>query len=258
MFKNITYILLIISILFTGCSNKSSVSTPTVAVNEDIADETDEFLDEFEEEEDSDPFSKYNIAMTSFNDGFYTHIFDPIARGYNYIMPQKARVSVKNFFHNITYPIRLINNILQGKFANATEETSRFIVNSTVGILGLFDPAKKYFDLEAHNEDFGQTLGYWGIGSGYHIVLPFFGPSNMRDMISMYPDSLANPVVYYDERGYNLTNNGKESLYANMYKKLNDGSFELEKYKDLKKDSVSLYPFLKDIYEQHRKKLIEE
>ncbi len=264
MFKNITYILLIIMLFFSGCSDKSNVDTPAVAksevVDNDELDELDEFDSEFEEEDEekSDPLRGYNIVMTNFNDGFYTNVFDPVARGYNYVIPESVRRSINNFFHNLMYPIRFINNILQGKFANATEETGRFVVNTTVGLLGLFDPAKEYLEWEPHNEDFGQTLGYWGVGSGYHIVLPFLGPSNMRDMFSMYPDSLANPVVYNDDRSYNLTKNKKDSIGAVVYGKLNDGSLHLGEYEDLKKDAVDLYPFLRDIYEQRREQLIKE
>jgi phospholipid-binding lipoprotein MlaA len=249
MFKNQLYILLIITILFSGCSDNLNIKLPTLFTNEVIDDELDEFEDEFlqEDEETSDPFRSYNVVVTNFNDKFYIYVFDPVARGYNYVASEDVRKSIKNFFHNLTYPIRLINNVLQGKFANAGEETGRFIVNSTVGLLGFFDPAKNYLDLQPHNEDFGQTLGYWGVGGGYHIVLPFLGPSNMRDMFSMYPDTLSNPSSYHDD-----------TLMISIYKRLNNGSLKLGEYENLKKDAVALYPFLKDVYEQHRKKLIKE
>ena len=145
------------------------------------------------------------------------------------------------------YPLRFINNVFQGKLLNASEETGRFVVNSTVGLFGLFDPAKSYLQWEEHNEDFGQTLGYWGVGSGYHIVIPFLGPSNMRDMFSMYPDTLSNPLAYHNE-----------GLEIGIFQKLNEGSLHEGEYEDLTKDAVSLYPFLKNIYEQHRDKLIKE
>ncbi|MCK5110738.1 MAG: VacJ family lipoprotein [Arcobacteraceae bacterium] len=258
------YFILTISILFTGCTNNSYIDKPSANTEQSITqdDELDEFSDEFEDEdieEESDPFRGYNVFMTNFNDGFYIHVFDPVAKGYDYVLPEGARKSIKNFFHNLTYPVRMVNNILQGKFENAGEETGRFIVNTTVGILGFFDPAKEHFKLKPHNEDFGQTLGYWGVGSGYHIVLPFFGPSNMRDMLSMYPDSYVNPIVYNNENNsINLTNSTDESLMLTAYQRLNDGSLKLGDYEELKKDAVELYPFLKDIYEQHRAKLIKE
>ncbi len=260
--KYLSSFLLVIIILFSGCSSKVDTiqKTDTTKVSDFEDEDMDEFSDEFEEDEveENDPLEGYNVWMTDFNDGLYTNVVDPVARGYKYIIPKGGRESVNNFFHNILYPIRLVNNLLQGKVANSGEETGRFVINTTIGLLGLFDPAKTYFDLDEHNEDFGQTLGYWGVGSGYHIVLPFFGPSNMRDMFSMYPDSQVNPIVYNSERSYNLVDNSDKSLGLTVYERLNYVSLHLGEYEDLKKDAVKLYPFLKDIYEQHRQKLIEE
>ncbi len=268
MLKQLFYSLFAVTILFSGCSTWTvNVEKPAIEKDKNTTQVTseDEMLDEFDDEfgedaieEKPDPLKGYNEIMTEFNDGFYIHVFDPVARGYNYIVPKDARKSVKKFFHNLMYPIRLVNNVLQGKFANAGEETGRFIVNSTVGVLGFFDPASEHLNWEPHNEDFGQTLGYWGVSGGYHIVLPILGPSNVRDMLSMYPDSLANPIHYHSERSYNLAQNGNDALLLSSYQQLNNGSLTLEEYNDLKKDAVKLYPFLKDIYEQRRKKLIEE
>ncbi len=259
----VIYFILTISILFTGCTNNSYIDKPGTNTEQSTAqdDELDEFYDEFSDDdtdEKSDPLKGYNVFMTDFNNGFYIHVFDPVARGYTYIVPEGGRKSIRNLFHNLMFPIRLVNNLLQGKFANAREETGRFIVNTTVGILGLFDPAKEYLAWEPHNEDFGQTLGYWGVGGGYHIVLPILGPSNMRDMFSMYPDSLVNPIHYHDERSYNLAGDRDQSILLSTYQRLNDGSLKFGKYEDLKKDAVELYPFLKNIYKQRREKLIKE
>ena len=251
MLRNIFYILLVGSILFTGCASKTNIQTATVQ-NEVIDDKTSEFEDEFgsefeDEVQDDDLLYGYNVAMTNFNDKFYTYVLNPVASGYSKVIPKGTRNGVKNFFHNLMYPIRLVNNLLQGKVINATEETGRFVINTTIGFLGFFDPAKDCFDLDKHNEDFGQTLGYWGVGSGYHIVLPFLGSSNMRDMFSLYPNTIVNPVAYSNE-GMELT----------VYEKLNYASLHQGEYEELKKDSVELYPFLRDIYEQRRDKLIEE
>ena len=218
----------------------------------------DEFTDEMKVEKRADPFSGYNRIMTSFNDGLYEYVLAPLASGYKTIVYKKIRSSIGNFFHNTLYPIRLVNNLLQGKIKNSGEETLRFVINSTFGIVGLFDPAKSYFELVAHDEDFGQTLGYWGIGPGPHIVLPFLGPSNLRDTLSLYPDSLVNPVNYQESRHYNLTNNYGESLVLNAFSQVNYVSLHEGKYEELKKDAVDLYPFLRDVYEQYRKQQIKE
>ena len=240
--------------------------------DEDFDDEgfDDGFEDEFEsaEKEIFDPLSGYNSVMTEFNDGFYVYVLDPVARGYDWVMPDLAQRGVKNFFHNLLFPIRFVNNALQLKPINAGEELFRFILNSTVGIFGLWDPAKEWFDLEAHEEDFGQTLGYYGVGGGFHIVLPFLGPSNLRDMFSLYPDMQMDPVYYVDTRPYNFPK--KEGEYLGiprqsiqqtnllMLKTVNRESLRIGQYENLKKDAIELYPFLRDVYEQNRAKLIEE
>ncbi len=254
---------IIINLFFTSCSSNFYIYEPTEKTKQIIIqdDELDEFSDEFTDDigkNNADPFIDYNIFMTDFNDVFYIHIFDPIAQGYSYVLPKDVRKSIKYFFHNLLFPIRLSNNILQGKFTNAGEESSRFIINTTAGIFGFFDPAREYFELEACNEDFGQTLGYWGVGSGYHIVLPFFGPSNIRDILGKYPDCLVNPLYYNYERSYNLMKSNKQSLLLNTYLRINNASFHLGDYENLKQDAVDLYPFLKDVYEQQREKLIKE
>ena len=240
--------------------------------DEDLEDEEfdDGFEDEFgnAEEEIFDPLSGYNSVMTEFNDGFYVFVLDPVARGYRWIMPDPARRGVKNFFHNLLFPIRFVNNALQLKPINAGEEMFRFIINSTGGIFGIWDPAKEWFGLEAHEEDFGQTLGYYGVGGGFHIVLPFLGPSNLRDMFSLYPDMQMDPVYYAENRPYNFPKKEGEDLGLSrqtiqqtnllMLKTVNRESLRIGQYENLKKDAIELYPFLRDVYEQNRAKLIEE
>jgi phospholipid-binding lipoprotein MlaA len=218
----------------------------------------DDFGDEFEVEEIYDPLSGYNRVMTNFNDKFYVYVFDPVTRGYKKIVPTPARRGVKNIFHNIFYPIRFINNLLQAKFKNSWQETERFVINSTIGIFGIFDPAKSYFKISPHDEDFGQTLGYWGVGSGFHIVLPILGPSNLRDTLSFYPDSLVNPIYYKANRSYNIASNYSQYLGLYSLDIINKGSFQIGFYDKIKKDALDLYPFLRNGYEQSREQLIKE
>lgn len=258
------YIVLLLSITFnfSGCTLASVQKPNQTAIdgkNGDIADdEFDEFLDEFKVEEIYDPFSRYNRVMTSFNDGAYEYVIKPVAKGYRYVLHVEIRESVENFFNNLYFPMRFVNNLLQGKFYNASEETGRFLINSTIGVLGLFDPAKTQFSLEAHKEDFGQTLGFYGVGSGPHIVLPLLGPSNLRDTISLYPDSLLS-VIDYNERSYwTLTDTWAEYLAIRALENVNYASLNIEEYEKMKKDSVDLYPYLRDIYEQYRDKQIKE
>jgi len=256
-------ILLIVTLFIftTGCSTKNlEDSNKTITKQTNIEEEAflDEFADEMEIEEIYDPFAGYNRMMTTFNDNLYEYVISPTAKGYRAITHKQVRDSVDNFFNNLLFPIRFVNNILQGKFKNASEETGRFIINSTIGILGLFDPAKTQFGLEQHDEDFGQTLGYYGVGAGPHIVLPFFGPSNLRDMVSIYPDSVINPIDSTDGIDYKITDEYGESLVLKAYKEVNKVAIGDDEYQMLKKDAIDLYPYLRDVYEQYREKQIKE
>ncbi len=218
----------------------------------------DEFESEMQVEEVYDPLYDYNKFMTNVNDKLYIYLLRPVSNGYKSVVHKDIRSSVSNFFHNLLFPLRLVNNLLQGKFSNSWEETQRFTLNTTFGLLGFLDPAKEYYNIKKHNEDFGQTLGYYGVGSGFHIVLPIFGPSNLRDTISMYPDTLLNATTYVDDRSVNLVDNTTDSIILKAYKIINYTSINGEKYDNLKKDAVELYPFLRDIYEQYREEEIKE
>jgi phospholipid-binding lipoprotein MlaA len=147
-------------------------------------------------------------------------------------------------------PVRFTNNLLQLKPKRAGSELVRFAVNSTVGVLGLGDPAAKRFDLQAYPEDFGQTLGYYGVGGGFHLVLPLLGPSNLRDALGIVPDYYLDPASYLDTVNVELA--------VSSYDVVNQTSLHLGEYESLKKDAIDLYPFFRDGYEQRRIKLIEE
>ena len=242
----------------SGCSSKSVQEPNSVLIEQSDDDELDSFSDEMEVKEIYDPLSGYNRIMTSFNDGAYEYVLKPVSTGYANVLHKEIRISIDNFFNNIYFPMSFVNNILQGKFCYAGQEGARFVVNTTVGIAGLFDPAKSYFEIEAHKEDFGQTLGFYGVGSGPHIVLPLLGPSNLRDLAGMYPDSLLT-FIDYDERSYwTLTDTPPEYIGAKSFEYLNYISLNKERYEKMREDAVDLYPYLRDIYEQRRNKLIEE
>lgn len=270
-----------LSILFfmlQGCSTKEATPpqqnpteiTTSNDIQKNITDDkkiqTKEIEDEFEEEfaeketnDTYDPLSGYNRAMTSFNDTVIIYGLNPIAEAYATILPQPLRLGISNFVHNIRFPIRFTNNLLQGKFQNSSDELERFIVNSTVGLAGLMDPAKHYMNIHPHNEDFGQTLGHYGIGSGFHVVLPFIGPSNVRDIAGISVDAYLSPLV--NIRGlenYKIPQNLGESAAIYAVHLINKTSLHLGEYEDLKKDAVDLYPFLRDVYEQKRDSEIEE
>lgn len=229
-----------------------------VQEEESLDDLLDEFSDETEIKETYDPLNGYNRLMTSFNDGMFEYFLTPVSKGYAFVIHKEIRKSIGKFFDNIFYPTRVVNNLLQGKFYNSYEETGRFVINSTIGVLGLFDPAKAYFNLEAHDEDFGQTLGFYGVGSGPHIVLPFFGPSNLRDAFAMVPDSFISPTAYNEARSYNITRSYGEYLSLTLFEEMNNNSMDVDAYCKLKEDAIDLYPYLRDVYEQYRDKQIKE
>ena len=117
-----------------------------------------DFDEEFAQREVFDPLSGYNRVMTNFNDVFYAYVLTPIASGYDYVVPDPIQGAFSNFFYNLLYPVRLVNNLFQGKFENSWDETKRFLINSTIGFAGLNDMAGKYYGIPRHDEDFGQCV----------------------------------------------------------------------------------------------------
>lgn len=138
----------------------------------------------------SDPLEKLNRSVYSFNRTADKVILRPIAKGYDSVLPAPAKKGVRNFFDNLQEPLNIVHNLLQGKTDRALNSTYRFAVNSTVGLLGLIDVAQGY-DVNPAPEDFGQTLAAWGVGPGPYLMLPFLGPSNLRDSVGRAVDSAA-------------------------------------------------------------------
>jgi phospholipid-binding lipoprotein MlaA len=248
------------SFLLGGCSAhkpiKSSSRLPEAKQTADNAKLVDNAFDLEAEFEDSpgtsqfDPLSGYNRFMTQINDRVYFWALKPVAQGYSAIIPEPGRLAVGRFFRNLLMPIRFTNNLLQFKTRQALTELARFTINSTIGVLGFADPAKKHFDLPPYPEDFGQTLGHYGVGSGFHLVLPLLGPSNLRDTIGLIPDHFLDPAIYVNDWEVRLT--------FRSLKTVNQTSLRIGEYESIKKDAVDLYPFLRDAYEQRRDKLIQE
>ena len=148
-----------------------------------------------EEARNRDPFEKVNRATYAFNDALDRMLARPLARAYRNVVPEPARNVVSNFLTNLEYPTTLVNNLLQGKLGAAGTDTLRFVVNSTVGIGGLTDPATR-FGIPSYDEDFGQTLGRWGLPSGPYLVLPVLGPSSLRDVPGRFADRYTNVRRY--------------------------------------------------------------
>jgi phospholipid-binding lipoprotein MlaA len=215
-------------------------------------DELDLFEDEFEEDkvQVADPLAFWNRAMFHFNDKFYFWILKPVAKGYRAAIPSTVRIGVRNFFTNLTTPIRLVNCILQWKWQAANAESVRFLLNSTVGVLGFGNPAKKYPKLNPSEEDFGQTLGAYGIGNGFYIVWPFLGPSTLRDSVGLVGDFFLNPVFYVESM--------EAAVGIKAYEIVNETSFKIGDYESLKKAAINPYDALRDVYIQHRKSKVKK
>ena len=205
-------------------------------------DDDDEILDVY------DPWETFNRGMFLFNDKAYFWVMKPVARGWRWLAPEPLRLGIRNFFSNLRAPIRFINAALQGKFRVAGDEITRFAVNSTLGIGGLYDPAKAHWDIEMQIEDTGQTLAHYGVGPGPYLVLPFLGPSNVRDGIGLFPDIYYSLVPQVFENRYYWI-----AISADI---INFLSIDKDTYEGIKRDALDPYLFLRDAYSQYRLNLI--
>ncbi|MEM6534480.1 MAG: VacJ family lipoprotein [Pseudomonadota bacterium] len=151
-------------------------------------------------EEVYDPLEGWNRQVYAFNDGLDRVVLEPAAKGYRAITVEPIRQGVTNFLRNLNQPIVFVNTVLQGKPEPALDTVARFLLNTTVGIAGIFDPASA-LDVPRHNEDFGQTLGVWGVPSGAYLVLPGLGPSNVRDTAGFAVDTVFDPLNWAQFEG---------------------------------------------------------
>lgn len=219
-------------------------------------------------EEDYDPLEPYNALIFEFNYRLDKYALKPIAQGYNFLMPNIAQEGIRNAILNIRFAPRMLNNLFQAKFKGAGIEMSRFLLNSTVGIGGFFDPAKSFFDLETPLEDTGQTLGAYGVPPGAYIVLPFLGPSNVRDMVGFVGDValdpfnwLVLPIIEIDGAPLVIDDNTTISLVRwgiQTVKIINFRSLNLEKFQGVEDGTLDLYGAVRNGYLQQRAKDIQE
>ena len=194
-----------------------------------------------------DPLEPVNRAIYHFNDGFDNTLLKPAAEIYRGVLPQIVRTGVSNFFSNINDVLIALNNLLQGKVLDAASDVGRVAINTTVGLLGVLDLATEV-GLEKHDEDFGQTLGRWGIGDGPYLVLPFFGPSNLRDTLGRAVDYRTDPLTYVDP------SRDRNQLW--LARLINRRSELLDTSKILETAALDPYEFLRDAYLQRRRNLV--
>jgi len=195
----------------------------------------------------NDPFEGYNRFMHTFNDNADKIVLKPVAKVYDAVMPDPLSRGVSNFFSNLNELTVILNDLLQLKFGQAFQDTGRFVLNSTVGVGGLFDVAS-LSGYKKHNEDFGQTLGAWGVEPGPYFVLPLFGPSNIRDTIGMAGNYFTDPVVHIDHVPT------RNQVYGTRV--VDDRSQLLSAEKILEEATDDEYSFIRDAYIQRRQNLV--
>ena len=200
----------------------------------------------------TDPIEPFNRGVFWVNDKLYFYLFKPVARVYR-VVPRPVRNSVGHFFTNLGFPIRFVSNLLQLKGENAAKEFDRFFINSTIGLAGLFDPASEIsgFKLPDPDEDLGQTLGYYGLGHGFYLVLPLLGPSSLRDGIGTAGETFLDPWYY-------LQLSWLERAEIKGGEKINSLSLDRDTYEQIKRDSLDPYLFIRDAYAQRRQAQIEK
>jgi len=195
---------------------------------------------------ETDPFIELNREVYQFNQSLDDVLFKPVTQTYDSLLPATAKRGVSNFFNNLDDINVVLNDLLQLKIRNAIQDSGRFAINTTIGVAGLFDVASE-FGLYKNHEDFGQTLGYWGVPAGPYLMLPLLGTSNLRDAIALIPDSLMNPVFWIDDSEtqfyiYSLDNTDTRLYYMAAESLINGDE----------------YSFVRDAYIQRREYLVAD
>ena len=220
------------------------------SASDDVKTDSDDFETTVYEDEVYDPFEGVNRAIFSFNNSADKVVLEPIAKGYKKL-PPPIQSGVGNFINNLKLPLAAVNQLLQGQGKNAMESTGRFLVNSTIGIFGLIDVADD-IGLNQKEEDFGQTLATWGVGDGFYIVLPLFGPSNLRDTTGMLMTMMTDPInAYAASQGEAWAIPMRTAANA-----IDQRSQIIDEVNALRNNSVDYYAAVRSSYYQNRKAAI--
>ncbi len=245
-------ILLLILFAFHAGFAATVMASDTASGNDDfkMQDQTPDLLADTGAEEDSiatvsDPLEPWNRLVFQFNDRLYFWVLKPVKRGYSTVVPGDIRGCIGNFFTNLAAPVRLANNLLQGRFHDAGTVLTRFVINSTLGIVGFGDVAKREFDIQPKAADFGQTLGVYGVGDGIYIVWPALGPSNLRDSVGYLGDWLAHPY-YWTGQDTDVQFAARSMEYINKL------SISPDTYEEMKRISLDPYVATRQAYSDYR------
>lgn len=287
-FRLLAFSLLGVAVMFAGgCAGKKTgtVQPQELSDARPTADETptpssraeilsNELLDPFAKAddgtgEDDDPWEWMNTKTFEFNRQVDRFVLKPVAKGYNFIMPDLVQVGISNIFYNLRFAPRFFNNVFQGKVKGAGIEVGRFVINSTVGVAGFFDIAKQV-DLVTPEEDLGQTLGFYGVKPGPYLILPFLQPFTVRDFIGYVGDIFLNPinwlvvpiievegvpsVIDHEDR----TTSSIIQLGARVGEIVNERSRNLETYQGIEEATLDLYTAVRNGYLQKRTQAIRE
>ncbi|MDR4474984.1 MAG: VacJ family lipoprotein [Nitrospira sp.] len=281
-----------ISLGITGCSTTPAALQPSGQANRSAVSETrpapideavssaqpasnrDEFFDPFAESDEPlggehDPWESFNSTMFEFNRKADRFVLKPVAQGYNFLVPDRVQIGVSNFFYNLRFVPRFLNNVFQGKVAGAGVETGRFLVNSTLGLGGFLDVATR-MNLRTPEEDTGQTLGYYGVPPGPYLVLPLLPPLTLRDGVGYLVDIFLDPINWLvlpliEIQGVpsviahkNRTTTSVIQLGRRVGEITNDRALNLETFQGVEEATLDLYAAVRNAYLQKRAKMIRE
>ncbi|MEK6804082.1 MAG: VacJ family lipoprotein [Nitrospirota bacterium] len=220
--------------------------------------------------EDDDPWEPFNSVMFEFNRNVDRYALKPLAQAYNFVLPDAVQVGIGNFFHNVRFVPRFLNNVFQAKAGGAGIEMGRFLINSTVGIGGFFDPAKHWWQLDTPDEDAGQTLAVYGVKPGPYLVLPFLPPLTLRDGVGYVADLALDPINWLVFPSIEVNHipsivahqNRATSSIAQFGTRVgmmtNDRSLNLEKFQGVEEATLDLYAAVRNAYWQKRAKAVRE
>jgi phospholipid-binding lipoprotein MlaA len=204
---------------------------------------------ELEDSGPNDPWEGFNRGIFRFNETVDVYFLRPVAVGWDFVMPDMVQTAIKNIFMNARFPVIFLNDLLQAKPIAASEDLGRFVLNTTVGIGGIWDPAKE-FALVGNNEDFGQTLGYWGVPPGPYLVLPLLGPSSPRDAVGLAADSATQTypyfIAWYISSAITTTN------------VVNTRARYIEEIDENRRAALDYYSFQRNAYVSYRENLVND
>ena len=288
-FRLLAFFLLGFAMMFaTGCAGKTGTvqsqglseakpvaeQIPAPAHSSPPSTQSDEPLDPFARAdegagEEYDPWEPMNANIFEFNLKLDRYVLKPVAKGYNFVMPDLVQVGVSNIFSNLRFAPRFLNNVFQGKVKGAGIEVGRFLINSTAGLAGFFDLARKV-DLVTPEEDFGQTLGFYGVKPGPYLVLPFLPPFTVRDFVGFVGDVFLNPINWLVApiievnnvpsviARHNRLTSSLIQTGSRVGEVINERSRNLEKFQGVEEATLDLYTAVRNAYLQKRAQAIRE